>query len=69
MFVIGRDGTIRFASISGDYRWRVGPDEVLAALRGCAMAITDATGTPCGGRRAARRRARRAWRLCGAGQR
>ena len=33
-FVIGQDGTIRFASISGDYRWRIGPDEVLAALRG-----------------------------------
>jgi peroxiredoxin len=32
-FVIGQDGTIRFASISGDYRWLVGPDEVLAALR------------------------------------
>ena len=32
-FVIGEDGVIRFASISGDYRWRVGPDEVLAALR------------------------------------
>jgi peroxiredoxin len=32
-FVIGQDGTILFASISGDYRWRVGPDEVLAALR------------------------------------
>jgi peroxiredoxin len=33
-FVIGADGGIRFASVSGDYRWRVGPDEVLAALRG-----------------------------------
>jgi peroxiredoxin len=33
-FVIGQNGTIRFASITGDYRWRVGPDEVLAALRG-----------------------------------
>jgi peroxiredoxin len=33
-FVIGPDGRIRFASVSGDYRWRVGPDEVLAALRG-----------------------------------
>jgi peroxiredoxin len=32
-FVIGRDGRIRFASVSGDYRWRVGPDEVLAALQ------------------------------------
>ena len=32
-FVIGQDGRIRFASVSGDYRWRVGPDEVLAALR------------------------------------
>ena len=33
-FVIGQDGTIRFAAVSGDYRWRVGPEEVLAALRG-----------------------------------
>src|SRR5262245_5479127 len=33
-FVIGEDGVIRFASVSGDYRWRVGPEEVLAALRG-----------------------------------
>ena len=33
-FVIGQDGTIHFASISGDYRWRVGPDEVVSALRG-----------------------------------
>ncbi|HEY7075293.1 MAG TPA: peroxiredoxin-like family protein [Solirubrobacteraceae bacterium] len=32
-FVIGKDGVVRFASVSGDYRWRVGPDEVLAALR------------------------------------
>jgi len=33
-FVIGQDGLIRFAAVSGDYRWRVGPEEVLAALRG-----------------------------------
>jgi peroxiredoxin len=33
-FVIGQDGVIRFAAVSGDYRWRVGPDEVLAVLRG-----------------------------------
>jgi peroxiredoxin len=32
-FVIGQDGRIRFASVSGDYRWRVGPEEVLAVLR------------------------------------
>jgi peroxiredoxin len=32
-FVIGRDGVISFAAVSGDYRWRVGPGEVLAALR------------------------------------
>ena len=32
-FVISEDGMIRFASVSGDYRWRVGPEEVLAALR------------------------------------
>jgi peroxiredoxin len=31
-FVIGADGVIRFASVSGDYRWRVGPEEVLAVL-------------------------------------
>jgi hypothetical protein len=31
--VISRDGTVRFASVSGDYRWRVGPDEVLAVLK------------------------------------
>jgi len=33
-FVIGADGVVRFAAVSGDYRWRVGPQEVLAALRG-----------------------------------
>jgi peroxiredoxin len=33
-FVIGQDGVIRFAAVAGDYRWRVGPEEVLAALRG-----------------------------------
>jgi peroxiredoxin len=32
-FVISEEGVIRFASVSGDYRWRVGPEEVLAALR------------------------------------
>jgi peroxiredoxin len=32
-FVIGQDGRIGFASVSGDYRWRVGPDEILAVLR------------------------------------
>jgi peroxiredoxin len=32
-FVISRDGTVRFVSISGDYRWRIGPDEVLAVLK------------------------------------
>lgn len=31
-FVVSRDGTVLFASISGDYRWRVGPEEVLAVL-------------------------------------
>ena len=31
-FVISRDGTVLFVSISGDYRWRVGPEEVLAVL-------------------------------------
>ncbi|MCK9923369.1 AhpC/TSA family protein [Frankia sp. AgPm24] len=33
-FVIDTDGTIRFRSVSADYRWRVGPEEVLAALHG-----------------------------------
>jgi peroxiredoxin len=33
-FVIGTDGVVRFSAVSGDYRWRVGPEEVLAALRG-----------------------------------
>ena len=32
VYVVDGDGTIRFASVAGDYRWRVGPDEVLAAL-------------------------------------
>jgi peroxiredoxin len=32
-FVISADGAVRFASISGDYRWRVGPEEVLAVLK------------------------------------
>jgi peroxiredoxin len=31
-FVISSDGIVQFASVSGDYRWRVGPEEVLAAL-------------------------------------
>lgn len=31
--VISRDGTVRFASISGDYRLRVGPEEVLTVLK------------------------------------
>ena len=31
-FVIAPDGTVLFESVSGDYRWRVGPEEVLAAL-------------------------------------
>ena len=33
VFVVDTDGTIRYASVASDYRWRVGPDEVLAALR------------------------------------
>ncbi len=32
-FVIGPDGIVRFAAVSSDYRWRVGPDEVLTVLR------------------------------------
>jgi hypothetical protein len=32
-FVIDNAGTIRFGSVSADYRWRVGPEEVLTALR------------------------------------
>lgn len=31
-YVIQPDGTISFAAVSGDFRWRVGPEEVLAAL-------------------------------------
>ena len=33
VFVVDAGGIIRYASVAGDYRWRVGPDEVLAALR------------------------------------
>jgi peroxiredoxin len=33
VFIVDGNGTIRYASVAGDYRWRVGPDEVLAALR------------------------------------
>jgi peroxiredoxin len=32
-FVVNQDGTLAYASVSGDYRFRVGPEEVLAALR------------------------------------
>ncbi len=32
-FVIDTDAVIRFRSVSADYRWRVGPEEVLTALR------------------------------------
>jgi peroxiredoxin len=32
-FVIDSQGVIRSRSVSADYRWRVGPEEVLAALR------------------------------------
>jgi len=32
-FVIERDGTVSYASVPGDPRRRVGPDEVLAALK------------------------------------
>lgn len=32
VFVIQPDGVISLASVSPDYRWRIGPDEVLAAL-------------------------------------
>jgi hypothetical protein len=31
--MISRAGTVRLGSISGDYRWRVGPEEVLAVLK------------------------------------
>src|SRR3954452_9850176 len=33
VFVVDADGTIRYAWVAGDYRWRIGPDEALAALR------------------------------------
>jgi peroxiredoxin len=35
-FIISPDGTVQFASVSGDYRWRVGPEEVLAVLTASA---------------------------------
>jgi hypothetical protein len=35
--VVGADRAIRFAAASGDYRWRVGPEEALAAL--CASGV------------------------------
>lgn len=35
-FVISPDGTVRFVSISGDYRWRIGPEEVLTVLKASA---------------------------------
>jgi Peroxiredoxin len=39
VYVIGQNGTIRYKSISPDYRWRVGPDEVLAALAPATPAL------------------------------
>ena len=30
-FLITRDGRVALASVDGDFRWRIGPDEVLAA--------------------------------------
>jgi peroxiredoxin len=33
VFVVDADGTIRYRSVNADHRRRVGPDEVLAALR------------------------------------
>ena len=33
VFVVDGGGTIRYTSVAGDFRWRVGPDEVLAVLR------------------------------------
>jgi peroxiredoxin len=33
-FVIDRDGTVRYASVSADWRVRAEPTEILAALRG-----------------------------------
>jgi peroxiredoxin len=33
-FVIGAERRVSYVSISADYRWRVGPEEVLAALGG-----------------------------------
>lgn len=32
-FVISSDGIVQYVSISGDYRWRIGPEEVLAVLK------------------------------------
>ena len=31
--VISRAGTVRLGSVSGDYRWPVGPEDVLAVLK------------------------------------
>jgi len=36
VFVIDREGIVRFASVNGDYTQRVEPDQVLAALDGRA---------------------------------
>ena len=33
-YVVGQDGNIQWLSVSTDYRWRVGPEEVLEVLRG-----------------------------------
>jgi peroxiredoxin len=34
VFAVDAGGTIRYRSVAADHRWRVGPDEVLAALSG-----------------------------------
>jgi peroxiredoxin len=35
-FVIDSDGTVRFAHVDGDYRWRLEPSALLAAVRDVA---------------------------------
>jgi peroxiredoxin len=40
-FVIGRDGTVRARWVSGDYRYRMEPDDVVAAVRKAATSSGD----------------------------
>ena len=42
--VVGTDGAIRTAAASADYRWRVGPQDVLATLCAWGVMRTSARG-------------------------